>query len=436
MKDRLLTLAFAVSALAAFYMFFFPKPAAVDAQVSIPLSTDSGPHGYLAVWRWLKVSSVPVAALSYRYDRLDAAGLAANSTGNVLMTTMPYRLPTNVQEAAPLIAWIERGNTLVVMAALDDTPDWAVTGGQSMTDTLSRVMRFKFEPLRASSAAPSAAQTPKSRSAPTPSLRERLRRLVERTPVAKSMTIAPAGMHPLMNGVGSIEAFSEFPADRWAATPTDASAPLKIGALDPDGEAAVWLKRQGHGQIIVIAVASAFSNRAIGEAGNARFLANIVAWCRSIHGAVIFDDAHQGAVGYYDPKAFFADPRLHRTLGWVLLLWFVFVLGAQTFRMQEARWRPLDVTAFVGATGDFFAGALSPSVTAERLLANFFNSLRHRLALSEDGTPVWDWLAAQAGVSADELAELRLQHAKAEAGQSVDLVRLQSLLSRMQGALV
>jgi hypothetical protein len=70
------------------------------------------------------------------------------------------------------------------------------------------------------------------------------------------------------------------------------------------------------------------------------------------------------------------------------------------------------------------------------LLANFFNSLRHRLALSEDGTPVWDWLAAQAGVSADELAELRLQHAKAEAGQSVDLVRLQSLLSRMQGALV
>jgi hypothetical protein len=258
---------------------------------------------------------------------------------------------------------------------------------------------------------------------------------VERNPAAKSMTISPAGMHPLMTGVGSIEAFSELPADRWTATPTDASAPLKIGALDPDGVAAVWLKRQGRGQLIVIAVASAFSNRAIGEAGNARFLANIIAWCRLMRGTVIFDDAHQGAVGYYDPKAFFADPRLHRTLGWVLLIWFVFVLGAQTFRLQEARWRPLDVTAFVGATGDFFAGTLSPSVAAERLFANFFNSLRHRLALIEDGTPVWDWLAAQAGVSADELAELRRQHAKAEAGQSVDLVRLQSLLSRMQGAL-
>ncbi|MGP0083984.1 MAG: hypothetical protein ACLP0B_10195, partial [Steroidobacteraceae bacterium] len=133
MKDRLLTFAFAVCALAAFYVFFFPKPAPADAEVSIPLSTDSGPHGYLGVWRWLKASSIPVAVLSYRYDHLDGAGLAANSTGNVLMTTMPYRLPTNLREAAPLIAWIERGNTLVVMAALDDTPDWAVTGGQSMT---------------------------------------------------------------------------------------------------------------------------------------------------------------------------------------------------------------------------------------------------------------------------------------------------------------
>ncbi len=437
MKDRLLTLVLAIGALAACYVFLFPKPAPVDARASIALSTDSGPHGYLAAWRWLKASSIPVAVLRNRYDHLSAAGFVAGASGNVRLSTMPYRLPTSLKEEAPLNAWIERGNTLVVMAALDDTPDWAVTGGKSMEETLKRVMRLKLTATPAPRPAPGAppAAAPAA-AAPAPTLRERLQRLMAKIPAITAMTLSPTGTHPLMNGVRSIAAYSEFPADRWQATPTDASVVLGIAGLHPAGEAAVWLKKQGNGQLLVIGVASAFSNRAIGEADNARFLANIVAWCRAERGTVIFDDAHQGAVGYYDPKAFFADPRLHRTLGWILVIWFVFVLGAQTFRVQEARWRPVDVTALVGASGEFFAGILAPSAAAERLLSNFFNALRRRLGISEDGAPVWDWLAAQAAVSGDELAELRRQHAKAMAGQRVDLVRLQNLVSRMQGALL
>lgn len=428
MKDRLVTLGLAIAAVAACYVFLFPKPAP-DAQVSVALSTDSGPHGYLAAWRWLKTSKVPVTVLRNRYDQLSGAAVAASVSGNVLLTTMPYRLSTSRKEEAPLNAWIERGNTLVVMAALDDTPDWALTGGKSMEQMLERVLRLKLTPLPEPNAAPSDAARP-------PSLRERLRRLVTAVPANTAMKLSPMGRHPLMNGVGSIGAFSEFPADRWTATPTDAAVLFGIAGIDPSGESAVWLKRQGSGQVVLIGVASAFSNRAIGEADNAQFLANLIAWCRTAQGTVIFDDAHQGAVGYYDPKAFFADPRLHRTVLWVFVIWFVFVLGAQVFRVQEAHWRPADVTAFIGASGEFFAGILAPAAAAERLLANFFNSLRQRLALREDGSPLWHWLESQAAVSPDELAELRRQYAKATAGQRVDLVRLQNLLSRLQGALL
>ncbi len=444
-----MTLMLALGALAAAYIFLFPKPAPVDEQASFPLSTDSGVHGYLAAWRWLKESGTPIAALRSRYDHLSAAGFLASPSGNILLTTMPFRLTTSIKEETPLHAWIEQGNTLVVMAALDDTPDWALTGGRSMEETLKRVLQLEVKSIRApdaargadsdaaASAAASAEPAPApNQSAPAPTLRERVKRLVADVSATRTMRLSPTGSHPLLEGVGSIVAYSEFPADRWKATPADAALLLGIAGLEPAGEAAVWLKRQGSGQILVIGVAGAFSNRAIGEADNARFLANIVAWNRAERGTVIFDDAHQGAVSYYDPKAFFADPRLHRTLLWVLVVWFLFVLGAQTFRVRDAHWRPVDVTAFVGASGEFFAGVLAPAAAAERLLANFFNALRRRLGLSEDGAPVWTWLEAQALVSSEELAELRRQHAKAVAGQRVDLVRLQNLLSRMQGALL
>jgi hypothetical protein len=165
-------------------------------------------------------------------------------------------------------------------------------------------------------------------------------------------------------------------------------------------------------------------------------LSNLIAWSVSNGGAVIFDDAHQGAVSYYDAKAFFADPRLHRSLGWIVLLWFVFVLGVQRLRMRSREWNPVDATAFVAMSGEFFASALPAEAVGARLCANFFNSVRRRLGLQQDGGPVWDWLTAQAGVAPRDLAELRRLHGRIETGRRVDLLRLQNLLSRLQGNLI
>jgi len=127
---------------------------------------------------------------------------------------------------------------------------------------------------------------------------------------------------------------------------------------------------------------------------------------------------------------------LHKTLGWIVFLWFVFVLGVQRLRGRVGVGSPADITAFVSSSGEFFAATLTPAAAAARLLSNFFNKIRARLGLTQDGTPEWQWLAAQAQVSAQDIEELRRLHHQAHAGRPIDLVRLQNLLVQLQGNVI
>jgi hypothetical protein len=79
---------------------------------------------------------------------------------------------------------------------------------------------------------------------------------------------------------------------------------------------------------------------------------------------------------------------------------------------------------------------LPPAAVGARLFANFFNSIRRRLGLAPDGSPVWEWLSTQAGVSPGELSELRRLHDRIQAGRRVDLRRLQNVLSQLRGNLI
>ncbi|MGA2342982.1 MAG: hypothetical protein ABSG29_07300, partial [Steroidobacteraceae bacterium] len=115
--------------------------------------------------------------------------------------------------------------------------------------------------------------------------------------------------------------------------------------------------------------------------------------------------------------------------------WFLFVLGWQRLRPAAGDWSLIDITHFIGATGEFFASALTPAAAGARLFENFFNALRRSLGLREDGRPVWEWLAADARTSAADLAELERLYAKTQAGRRVDLVKLQNLTSRILGIL-
>jgi len=439
-KERLTTLGLALGALVLFYVLFLPKPRPAGGAPALPLSSEAGPGGYLAARRWLKAERIAVIELHDRYDRLRAGRVARSATGNLLLTTLPHELPVRPLEAADLDAWVERGNTLVVMAALDDTPLWAV-GDAKLIERAGRLTRLKFEVIEDENAPAAAAPAAPTASAPvappaTGGARHSVQSILHGLLQGQVSVIEPLGMHPLLQGVHKVRVVSALPASRWRASPMDRSAVLQIGRMAGTGDAAIWLRRQGKGRVITFAVASIFSNQLIGSADNARLLSNLIGWSVSKGGAVIFDDVHQGAVGYYDAKAFFADPRLHRSLAWIVFLWFMFVIGMQPMRAALRHWNPIDVTAFIAMSGEFFASTLTPAAAGTRLLENFFNAIRRRLGLSEDGRPVWDWLSAQAGVSLRDLAHLRRLHDRLRAGRRVDLVRLQSLLSRMQGILV
>ncbi len=377
----------------------------------MPLSTETRGHGYQALWRWLKGESVPVKALRQPYS-----GLSQLSTGpgDVLIATVPAKVPPRRDELNDLDAWVARGNTLLVMAALDDTPPWALSTDSSFPKSLERMTMLRFEVV--------------------PEQENKITLLRPKEP--ERALIGGRGAEPLFESVQSVLAESEFPASRWKAVSIDTSAVLEIGRRSPPpGDPAIWLRRHGDGQIVVVAFASIFSNKLIGEQDNARLFANIIAWSRAPAGKVIFDDDHQGAVDYYDSRAFFHDPRLHRTLLWIILAWFLFVLGWQRLRTASDGWNPIDVTRFIDTTGGFFAGALPPAAAGARLLENFFNAIRRRLALPEDGQPVWEWLAADARTRASDLDHLKSLYAKTQSGTRVNLVKLQNATSRILGNL-
>jgi len=420
LKDRLITVGLALAALFLCYALFFPKPAVEAPAPSRPLSTEHGPSGYQAAWRWLEAEPIPVAALHERFDHLGARTSSPPATGNVLLTTLPHKVAVRSEEASDLDAWVERGNTLIVAAALDDTPEWAIENGARLFKDVGRLTRLNF------------ATDDAERSAKTSPPERVLKSALGSLSAPRTIIIEPLGTQPLMRGIHALSVISDLPASRWHATPMDSSGVLQVATMQDGGAAVIWLKRQGEGQVITLAVASLFSNRDIGAADNAALLGNIVAWSLKPGGFVIFDDVHQGAVGYYDAKSFYADPRLHRTIAWLVLLWLIFVLGIQRLRIHANDGRPADITAFLGSSGDFLASSVAPATAATRLLANFFNPIRRRLSLAENGGPTWEWLSSQAGVSAREVAELQELQTRVENGRRFDLPRLQNILSQMR----
>jgi hypothetical protein len=420
-KQRAVTLALAVAAFALFYALLFPKPITIIQPTSLPLSTDSGEDGQLAAWRWLQAEGIPVVSLRQRYDRLGSNSIGGAARGNVLITVMPHRLSARAEEWQPLAHWVEQGNTLLVMAALDDTPRWALGSESNFLAELQRATHMTFLVKNEQKATPSETQQ----------VRDSLSALLE----PAVMPIIPRGTHPLLAEVRNLRAVSDLPASRWLAQSDDGSVALTLAQRADTLDPVLWLRHEGDGQIIVCAVVSPFANREIALANNARLLSNIIGWSRAPQGKVLFDDAHQGLVDFYDPQAFFHDPRLHRTLGWSVLLWLAFVLGPLRLGSAYSPWRPVDESALIDASGRFYSAAVAPLAAARRLFENFFDELRRRLGLAENGEPLWGWLDTQAGFSSRERTQLQSMFARVYAGERVDLTRLHNLLCELRGKL-
>jgi hypothetical protein len=414
-KERLTSLLLACAALVLFWALFFPKPGSPADEMSKPLTGDEGASGYLGLWRWLQVAHIPLVQLRQPYGMLLQSTTLPKATGNLLITTLPHLKPADNSEWSRLDEWVKQGNTVLVLIALDDTPRWAPLAAVTLVYQLQRLTRLTFDVV------------PDSGDAKPP--------LIQQLTDPSHPDLIPIGQPSLFEGVRRVATASDLPASRWRATLLDSAPLLELARRADTQEAAVWLKALGRGRLLISAYASPFTNQQLGLADNARWLSNILTWSLGPGGRVIFDDAHQGLVDFYDPAAFFGDPRLHRTLFWMVLLWLLFVLGSQALRTAGDPVRPIDDTAMLEASAGFLANILSPAAAGRRLLEQFFNQLRRRLAQPEDGQPVWDWLEAHARVRTKDLAELKQLYARAQSDRRLNLVRLQSLLTQLAGCI-
>ena len=117
MRDRLVTALGALLALAAVIVVLL---ADYDPPPTRPTSVERGPNGYGALHDWLRESGVATASHRHPWDALDDYG-----SGNLFVVTLPQQVRLRDGEAQAMRQWVAEGNTLLLMAALDDMPDWS-----------------------------------------------------------------------------------------------------------------------------------------------------------------------------------------------------------------------------------------------------------------------------------------------------------------------
>lgn len=417
MKERLITLAFAAAALALFWMLLFPKPQSGQGAPH-PLTSGSDGEGYWVASRWLVAAAVPTTNLHRRFDQLRDPRLIPGRIGNLLILTLPFALALHAEEFAQLDQWVSQGNTVLVLAALDDTPQWSALT-DNFVPALQKITAIQFTARQQST---------------TDALSKAKAGLISvLTPAGRAVELQPSGRLGLLAGVTHLATLSPLPSTQWQAQAMDTEPVLELARRTDSADPVLWLKSSGYGAYIVSAYASVISNQVIGKADNARLLSNIVAWSLRPGGRVIFDDAHQGAVDEFDAAKFFADPRLHHSLNWLVLLWLAWVLAAQPLRAAAPNTAGIDESAMLRTTAGFLAGVLRPATSAQWLLDEFFDRVRRRHGLATAAEPPWDWLAAHAGVSSGELAELRHLYGRVQGGHRVSLLRLQTIISQISG---
>ena len=427
MRERLVTLALALGALLVFATLFLHGGQLGGRQAALPTTVEPGGNGLAGALGWLKQERIPAVSLRERFDTL-AHRRDLPPAGNLLVVSLPVTTPFSLAERRALDDWLRAGNTLLVLAAIDDKPDWA-RGGVFWVD-LQDLTGLSYEAVRLRSA----------QAAPPPKGGDLLALMSAAAhPLAspERTTLIPNRPHPYLDGVAQAAAWSDypwrvFPWQTWTVKVPRDGFVLSLARQRETGEGVLWTRPSGAGTVIVSGFASLFSNRALELADNARLLANIVAVSLSARGVVLFDDEHQGLGVAYDPARFYRDPRLYQTLGVLFLMWLVWVLGGTRLRLPAHRASAPREAQLVQVTGAFLARVLTPAAAARRL----FEHLERRLAgRPGPGAPVgglWERLESKPRLARADLEQLRAWYARAYHDERVPLRRLHNLIVRIE----
>lgn len=421
MNERLRTAVLALGALAAFVALFQSSGRLPGRDpVSRPVSVDRRADGLAALATWLEREQRRTVSFRESYDQLE---LRSSPRGNLLVVALPgpERLPA--AELARLDAWLRQGNTLLVLAALADAPSWTVERRATFDLSALTGLDFRREAERTAPAGDGAARG----RGDTP--------LVRPQPHLARATLP----HPLLAGVRTLRAQSDYPRPRWSLQlPFDAAA-LELAHEPGDGRGVLWERRVGAGTILVAGYGSMLSNRMLGEGDNARLFGNVIARHVAADGVVLFDDGRHGLSPVYDPEQFYADPRLHATLLILFGVWLAWVFGATRLRPPPAPPRP-DPAALLHRTAGFVRRVVAPREAAERMLECWLRRVHPvaRTPAPAAGEPrelPWRELEADPRVPRAELAALRASVARLRAGSTVSLRELHNLMNRIEGPL-
>jgi hypothetical protein len=453
MKDRLITLLGALLALAIVYALFFQRPG--EPPVTKPLSVEAGRNGYLGLWNWLAQQGLAVRSLRERYPKLLEDDALARG-GNILIVTMPFRTPLRDTEIAPLQTWLLRGNTVVILAALDDTPDWLPLTGDEFRLNLAALTGMQFRTTReralddgsgddgldgdelGDGVDPGANAEDSADGAPGAGSDDLRPFDFSRPPIAArtAIELTPVAGHPLLEGVESLRGYSDGPSEVWYGRyPDPYRIVLRLAVESSSGLDAMWQLPRGRGQIILAASGSLLANRNIGEGDARHFMRNLIRHHLAPDGAVIFDDMHQGLSTLYDASAFLRDERLKYTVWFVLAAWLIYVLGSSNRLTppRPARTAPRQ-GEFLAAAGGFMARRLDKRAAGLLLIEEWLDEVRRARGLPH-GTPLWNELERTPTLARGVCEELHGLHRRLASGAAVDLVRLHNLLKQAREAI-
>jgi hypothetical protein len=415
-RERFITFICALGALALFFTMFMHQDShgLGGSEVPRPTTEERGGNGYHAAMQWLDQEHIRTISLRDRYDKLpQKKNLVA--TGNVLIVTLPATAVFKTEEFRPLDHWVRAGNTLLVLAALSDTPDWAFSFGGMTSGDLNLLTGLEFESAKNRDSR--LRKAPESAPAEHGS-KESIVRLPFHFSEPRRETLVPNRDHAYFNGVHQVIALSDYESQPWTVRVPYEGFVLALGHQRETGEGAFWTRPLGHGRIVVSGLGTLFTNRALGLGDNARLLSNIIATDLGPGGAVLFDDVHQGLGANYDPAKFYRDPRLHMTIVIVACLWLSWVLGATRLRIPTSRAPVPREAELVRATGGFLARVLTPAAAARRMFDHF---LKRRS---------WELLERQPRIAAADLTQLRFWYSQLGTAR-VPLIRLHNLMVRI-----
>jgi hypothetical protein len=423
-RERVTTLLCALGALLVFATLFLRGPMELPRSAP-PTTSERGEAGLFAARRWLEQERIRTVSLRERFDALEKRH-DLPAAGNLLIISIPAVDAFKTAELRSLDRWVRAGNTLLLLAALSDRPAWS--GLAAVHADLKALSGLEFvsakrQPL-SSPPPPEPARGARQSRSPEP-LFPQLTQPLRSTLVANRP-------HPFLTGVDSAVALSDYPHNVWEVVVPRAGFVLALAHERELGEGVLWLRPAGSGTIIVSAFSSLFSNRALGQADNARLLANIVTASLGPGGAVVFDDTHQGLTASYDPAKFYKDRRLYATLGVLVAVWLAWVLGSTRLRPATERASAPREAELVRVTGLFLARVLRPPAAARRLFEQFFLRLQRFTGQSGTAGPPWEWLENHPRLSAAEVRQLREWYADAYSERRISLRRLHNLIVRTE----